>query len=110
MDVIQVVSYKSFNVRPALRIQSELTIKVILSITIQRKAAFGVKIELQLLFESHIFTLWKKANLKLHALSSIANYMDFEKWKYLMKIFIASQFNYYHTLIWMFQKTVKPTS
>ena len=43
----------------------------------------------------------KQASQKLHALSRIAHYMDFEKLKYVMKALILSQFSYF-PLVWMF--------
>ena len=60
-----------------------------------------VKIDSQLLFESHVSTLCKKASQKLHALSRITNYMELEKRKCLIKTFITSQFNYF-PLMWIF--------
>ena len=50
--------------------------------------------------KAHVITLCTKANLKLHALSGIAHYMDSEKLKHVVKAFILSQFNYC-PLVWM---------
>ena len=41
-----------------------------------------------------ITSLCKKSSQKLHALARIAQYMDFEKRRSLMKVFVISQFNY----------------
>ena len=62
----------------------------------------GVSIDITLSFEHHIITsLCKKASQKLHALATVAHYMDFKKRRSLMKTFAISQFNY-RPLIWMF--------
>ena len=45
-------------------------------------------------FDDHVFTLRKKAGRKLSALSSISNYMSFEKKRILLKTFMESQFGY----------------
>lgn len=45
----------------------------------------GVEIDLQLLYESHVSKLYKKASKKLHALSKNTNYKDLEKRQCLMK-------------------------
>ena len=47
------------------------------------------------------FTLCKKADRKLSALSRISNYMSFEKKRPLLKVFVESQFGYC-PLNWMF--------
>ena len=59
----------------------------------REKKLLGVKIDSQLLFQSHVSPFYKKASQKLHALSKITNYMDLEKWKCFMKAFMASHFN-----------------
>ena len=43
----------------------------------------------------------QKTNQKLHALARITKYLNEDKLKFLMKIFIQSQFNYY-PLVWIF--------
>lgn len=48
------------------------------------------EIYLQLLVESNVTILCKRASQKLHAFSRITNNMDFEKRKCLMKTFIVS--------------------
>ena len=61
----------------------------------------GITIDNKLKFEDHINNLCNKANLKLHALGRIANFMSTHKLKMIMKAFILSQFSYC-PLIWMF--------
>ena len=61
----------------------------------------GIKIDNKLDFNEHIYNIYKKASLKLHALARIAPYMNKEKLRILMKTFIDAQFNYC-PLIWMF--------
>ena len=61
----------------------------------------GVSIDNSLTFTSHVSTLCKKANQKLHALSRIAKYICKDKLKNIMKAFILSQFNHC-PLTWMF--------
>ena len=61
----------------------------------------GIWIDDNLTFETHITQLLKNANQKLHALIRIANYMDEDKLRTLMKTFIESHFNY-SPLVWMF--------
>ena len=52
-------------------------------------------------FESHVTSLCKTTSQKLHALAKISHYMDLNKRRNLMKVFITSQFSYC-PLIWMF--------
>ena len=54
----------------------------------------GIKLSGNLSFDSHVSSFCKKASQKLHALGRIANYMDLDKRRSLMKAFITSQFNY----------------
>ena len=58
----------------------------------------GIKIDNKLDFNEHISSIYKKASLKLHAISP---YINREKLRIIMKIFINAQFNYC-LLIWMF--------
>ena len=51
----------------------------------------GIKIDNKLNFEEHITDLCKKANLKLHALARISNFMGKNKLRVLLKTFIKSQ-------------------
>ena len=60
----------------------------------------GVKFNHKLTFNTHIGDIYKKAGLKLTALSRIAPYMDFNKKRLLVNAFFISQFNYC-PLIWM---------
>ena len=66
----------------------------------QCEKLLGVNIDGKLTFEKHINTLCEKARRKVQALSRVANYIDFDKRRVLMKSFIQSQFNYC-PLIWM---------
>ena len=45
----------------------------------------GLKIDAQLSFENHVYSLCKKASRKLHALARVVNFMDLAKHKSLMK-------------------------
>ena len=56
--------------------------------------------------ERHITSLSKKASQKLHVLVRIGHYMDFQKRRSLMEIFVIPQFNYC-LLIWMFHNSTK---
>ena len=47
----------------------------------KNKKLLGLTIDRNLNFDDHIFTLCKKADRKLSALSTISNYMSFEKKK-----------------------------
>ena len=67
----------------------------------KREKLLGISIDTTLSFEHHITSLCKKASQKLHVLARITYYMDFEKRRSLMKIFVISQFDYC-PLIWMF--------
>ena len=66
-----------------------------------REKLLGISIDITLSFEHHITSLCKRASQKLHALTRISYYMDFETRRSLMKIFVISLFNYC-PLIWMF--------
>ena len=61
----------------------------------------GVYVDNKLDFNDHVSNLCKKATFKLHALSSVAHYMNTDKLRLTMKAFIESQFGYC-PLIWMF--------
>ena len=54
----------------------------------------GVNFGYKLTFNAHIDYIFKKAGLKLNALSRIAPYMDFNKKLLLVNVFFMSQFNY----------------
>ena len=58
-----------------------------------------IKCYSNLSFESHVTSLCKTTSQKLHA--KLSHYMDLNKRRNLMKIFITSQFSYCQ-LIWMF--------
>ena len=60
----------------------------------------GITIDSDFTFEEHINTLCRKASQKLHALSSISQYLSEHKKRILFKTFIMSQFNYC-PLVWM---------
>ena len=65
----------------------------------------GKKLDATLSFESYISTLCISASKKLYALATIANYMDLQKRRSLLKAFITSQCNYW-LLIWIFYASV----
>ena len=62
---------------------------------------FGIHINNKLNFDYHVNQLCKKASKKLHALARIAKYMDTNKQRMLMKVFVSSEFSYC-PLTWMF--------
>ena len=61
----------------------------------------GIRLDKKLAFKTHIESLCKKANQKLHALSHILCYLSTGQLNLPMKTFILSQFNYC-PLVWMF--------
>ena len=61
----------------------------------------GVHLDSKLSFDYHISKLCQKASNKLYTLARISPYMDQNKQRYLMRVFISSQFQYC-PLIWMF--------
>ena len=61
----------------------------------------GITIDSELKFDTHINNLCNTANLKLHALSRISQYLSTDKRRVIMKAFVLSQFNYC-PLVWMF--------
>ena len=61
----------------------------------------GITIDNKLQFNEHVSNICKKANVKLHALSRVSQFMSRDKLKVLMTAFIDSQFSYC-LLIWMF--------
>ena len=61
----------------------------------------GITIDNKLSFDTHVSTICKKVNLKLHALARISNLMSTSKLRIIMKSFIESQFGYC-PLVWMF--------
>ena len=60
----------------------------------KKEKLLGVLIDTRLSFEHQITSLCKKAIPKLHALGRIADYMDFEKRRSIIRAFVISQFNY----------------
>ena len=74
-----------------------------LSVNIEEKSIklLGIKIDNQLTFNEHISNICKKVSLKLHALARMADFVDHNKLRLLMKAFKESQFSYC-PLIWMF--------
>ena len=60
----------------------------------------GIAIDSKLTFKTHVKGLCTKACQKLHALSRISNYMQFEQRRIIMNSFILSQFGYC-PLVWM---------
>ena len=67
----------------------------------QEQVILGITIDSNLSFENHINNLCKNASQKLNALARISGYMDLQKSRTLMKLFITLQFGYC-PLIWMF--------
>ena len=61
----------------------------------------GIQINNNLNCDYHVNQLRKKASKKLSDLGRIANYMDINKQKMLMKVFLSLQFSD-SPLIWMF--------
>ena len=61
---------------------------------VKKEKLLGVLIDTRLSFEHQITSLCKKAIPKLHALGRIADYMDFEKRRSIIRAFVISQFNY----------------
>ena len=61
----------------------------------------GIDIDRQLKFDSHVFSLCKKAGKKLSALSRISYFLNQNQRRLLMNSFIQSQFSY-NPLTWMF--------
>ena len=61
----------------------------------------GITIDNQLSFNGHVSSLCMKASQKLHALARVANYMNTDKLRSIMKAFINAQFGYC-PLVWMF--------
>ena len=61
----------------------------------------GITSDKRLAFKTHIESLCKKANQKLHALCRISCYLSRGQPNLTMKTFILSQFNYC-PLVWMF--------
>ena len=68
--------------------------------SILRREVTSCYIRKILSFKTHVTSLYKKANQKLHALSHIATCKDSEKLKNAIKASIMSQFNYC-PLIWI---------
>ena len=62
---------------------------------------FGMKIDSQLSFASHVSSFCNKANQKLHAKSRVTNYMDPDIPRCFTISFVTWQYNYY-SLVWMF--------
>ena len=66
----------------------------------------AVKIDSKLSFNNHIDEIYKKASLKLNALSRITPHLGFKKKKLLINSFFISQFNYCQ-LIWICHNRTK---
>jgi len=67
----------------------------------QSEKLLGIKFDNSLCFDDHVSGIVKKASNKLNALARVANYMNFDKRRLVMKAFITSQFGYC-PLVWMF--------
>ena len=64
------------------------------------KNVWVVTVDSKFSFDDDIKNLCCKASQKLHALSSVAGYMSFDKRTYFLKTIIVSQFNYC-PLVWI---------
>ena len=69
--------------------------------TSTKKVLLAITIDKDLKFDDHVNSLCKKACQKLNALARLAPYMNVEKRRIIMKVFIESQFGYC-PLVWMF--------
>ena len=72
----------------------EVSVKIekeIIKNSLQEKL-LGIVIDNRLTFEPHAKNLCKKVGQKLHALATIANYMDISKKRSIINAFILSQF------------------
>ena len=61
----------------------------------------GIIIDNKLTFQAHVNNLCNKVSQKLNPLTRIANYINPEQRRIIMKVFITSQFGYC-PLVWMF--------
>ena len=66
----------------------------------QKELFLGVTIDNELKFDDHINYLCKTAGQKLNASARIAPFMEINKKRTIMKVFVESQFSYC-LLIWM---------
>ena len=64
------------------------------------KKLLGVLLNSKLSFKPHVDSIFRKAGLKLNAISRIIPYIDFSKKRLLVNAFFSSQFNYC-PLIWI---------
>ena len=78
-----------------------LQIETIPVVESREQKLLEITVDKKLTFKTHVESLCKKANQKLHALSRISCYLSTEQLKLTMKTFILSQFNYC-PLVWMF--------
>ena len=61
----------------------------------------GIYIDRNLQFNEHVTSICNKGSQKLHALARVANFMNEDKRRAIMKAFFSSQFSYC-PLVWMF--------
>ena len=61
----------------------------------------GIHIDNKLTFEPHVRSLCKKASQKLNAFARIACSLKFDQRKFLLNVFIISQFSY-APVVWIF--------
>ena len=78
-----------------------LQIETIPVVESRAQKLLGITVDKKLTFKTHVESLCKKANRKLHALSRISCYLSTKQLKLTMKTFILSQSNYC-PLVWMF--------
>ena len=83
--------------------KGELSLKIGSDVMTESKeeTRLGVIVDRKLSFKSHVSTLFKKVNQKLHAFSRISFYRDSGKLRQVMRAFLLSQFSYC-PLIWIF--------
>ena len=69
--------------------------------TSNEEKLLGIFLDSKLNFESHIFSLCRKAGQKINALARLKNYLKSDQRDLLLNSVIKSQFTYC-SLIWMF--------
>ena len=71
-----------------------LQIETIPVVESREQRLLGITVDKKLTFKTHVESLCKKANQKLHGLPRISFYLSTEQLKLTMKTLILSQFNY----------------
>ena len=86
---------KSHILRSNKKTKKETINDVVLTSSVEEKL-LGITLDSELKFEKHITGICNKASQKIHALFRITSYMSLNKQRLLMKLFVESQFNYFH--------------